>query len=325
MLLFSSDPDGEARGHQGPMDGPFDGNVLPLPDGLSPVSYIDAVSLSAGDVVAVAGSFVNGCDFPDPADISDEDFTQLCAFSDPAYTGEVAWQVWDDGVESLQIMMAGAEPDTDFEIRIDGNSLGNYRSDEGGMLWVAFSTDPQFDDELPLPETIRPVSSIDVVEILDATGATMVVGSFSEPCDVDYEYDAGATELCSTAEGYVNGTVVWMNMSTENTVVSQTIFIDLWDYEAGMTYTAEIDGIEVGTLQEMDWWGDALGLVIGDGGDVALPDGLDPVSAIDLIRILDGNGTEVSSGSFSDPCSDHEPGNDDGGNTIYNNSRSSSF
>jgi len=326
-LYFSSDPGNGYRGNGHGKDGNI-GSVLPLPAELSPVSAIDVVALFAGDAVVVQGSFSEGCDLPEPPELIDEDFTELCPAGEDGRQGETAWQIWDDGTESLQVVLYQADAGASYGIRIDGEEYGSFTADDGGMLWVAFSSTPLFDNEIPLPPELQPVSGTDVVEIYDAAGDLVASGSYSDPCGMDWEYENGYTNLCSTEDGIVTGGLGWMMATADSTPVSQMIFVDLWDADPDMSYTLEIDGIEVGQLLSYPWWEGSLGLMIGDGGDVELPNELDPVSGIDSARILDAAGNEVASGSFSNPCGDDEDfggGNGDGGNDKIMHHQQSNF
>jgi len=310
-LYFSTDSEGRHHNGYGPSGEGMDFEILPLPEDISPVSGIDQVAFLMGDVAVVQGSFVDGCDLPDPADIETEDVTTLCPATVDGYSGDVAWQTWSDGTESLQIVMWGQDLDSTYEILVDGFSLGNFEADDSGVIWAAFSTNPFFDDEQPLPVEVSPVSGIDVVEIRNAAGELLVAGSFTDPCEMEQVFNSDYTDLCSSVEDYVGGGIGWMTMEINDVQVSQTIFVDFWSIDSGVTYTVEIDGIVAGDLVENPWWEDALGLVIGDGGDVELPAGLDPVNGIDIVRILDENGDEVAAGSFANPCEENDDPGDD--------------
>jgi hypothetical protein len=98
-------------------------------------------------------------------------------------------------------------------------------------------------------------------------------------------------------------------MSLGGDIVEEGIDILVWEAEDGFTYSAEIDGIDVGELEGGPIGGfGTLFLSLGPGGPPVPPE-LSPVTGIDVIRILRDDGVVVMEGSFSDPCSDLGTGN----------------
>ncbi len=320
-LLFSTDPDGgwgPFAGH-GDGHGGMDGEVLPLPDEIRPVSSIDAVSFvdENGDAV-VAGSFVEGCDDipdpPDPPQIVDEGSTDLCPATADFVMGETQWLVWEDGTEDLMVAAYDVEPEAPYTILVDGIDLGTYAADEWGTLWVSFSSNPEFDDQVQLPSAVQPVSGIDVVQVVDQDGATVVAGSFVEPCSVEWEYDADSTGLCGV-DGYPVGDAWWGIETINGYTIDESLWVIFWQAADGATYTVEIDGVDLGEMTAMEAWdGYVYVLGLGEAGDGPVPDELSPVSGIDGVRILDESGVEVAAGSFSAPCGgDQDPGGNGNG------------
>ncbi len=311
-LYFSSNPDG--GGGQGDFPG-LGLDALPLPDEIRPVSSIDLVSLVSPDgAPIVAGSFVNPCDLPDPPLPVDEGYTDLCPVTTTMATGQVAWIEWDNGEEQLMVAVYLAEPAELYEIIIDGFDLGDYEANQDGFLWVDFSSDPAYDGQILLPDAVRPVSNIDVIEINNSQGTTIVAGSFSEPCGMEWEYESGYTGLCD-AVGQQSGHAWWWINRLNGQVLEEAFEVFFWQAVDQMTYSVEVDGLDVGEMVLGDWWDDVLVLGLGTRGQPPVPDELSPISGIDIVRILDENGLEVSAGSYLNPCSEDESG---GGGLINN-------
>jgi hypothetical protein len=307
-LWFSSDPDGGRGNHQG-MD------ALPLPDQIRPVSSIDLVSLvSADGTPVVAGSFVNGCDdVPEPPQPIDEDFTDLCPATDAMAAGNVGWLVWDDGTEQLMVSASPLEPSASYQIMVDGVDLGFFDANEGGSLWVDFSSNPVFEGQVQLPPEVQPVTSIDVVQIFDAQGTLIVAGSFSEPCSMEWNFESDGTGLCD-GEGSQGGDSWWWVSTLNGQVIEENLVVVFWETEEGMTYSVEVDGINLGEMTPFEIWDGYVSVLnLGTFGDAPIPDELSPISGIDNVQILDGDGQVVVSGSYSDPCSGNGSG-DGGGN-----------
>ncbi len=302
FLQFSSDPSGGGGPGQG-------GDFLPLPDEIQPVSSIDQVSLVSPDgAPIVAGSFIDGCgDIPDPPVPVDEGYTQLCPATANMAAGEVGWITWDDGTEQLMVAAFPLEPDASYQIIIDGFDLGLFDVDRDGSLWVDFSSDPIFAGQVPLPEDVQPVSNIDVVEIRDAQGTVIVAGSFSEPCSMEWDYEADATGLCNDADGHGGDSWWWMN-TINGHAVEEGLFVFFWEAEDATTYSVVIDGIDIGEMAPI-YGRDSLVLVLnlGNPGDEPIPDELSPISGIDIVQIFDGAGQLVVSGSYSESCSGDDP------------------
>ena len=308
QLWFSSDPTG-AHGNRPGMD------VLELPDEIRPVSSIDLVSLVSPDgAPIVAGSFVDGCDdIPEPPMPIDEDFTDLCPAIEGLAAGNVGWIMWEDGTEQLMVTAFPLEPNAAYQIIVDGFDLGFFEAFEDGSLWVDLSSNPTFDGQFQLPEGVQPVSNIDVVEIRDAQGATIVTGSFSEPCSMEWIFESDATGLCDGA-GLHGGDSLWWIGTLNGTVIEESLAVIFWAVEDGMTYSVEVDGFNVGEMIPLGRWdGLVFVLNLGDYGDAPIPDELRPISGIDVIQILDGNGQIVVSGSYENPCGGDNPAGDGDG------------
>ncbi|MEN8164525.1 MAG: hypothetical protein ABFS37_10385, partial [Acidobacteriota bacterium] len=303
FLHFSSDPSGGGGPGQG-------GDVLPLPAEIRPVSAIDQVSLVSPDgAPIVAGSFIDGCDdIPDPPLPVDESYTELCPATDGRASGEVGWFIWNDGTEQLMVTAFSLEPESSHQIIVDGFDLGFFDADEGGSLWVDFSSDPIFAGQVLLPEEVRPVSDIDVVEIRDAQGTLIVAGSFAEPCSMEWDFEGDATGLCNDAGGHGGDSLWWMS-TIDGHVIEENLFIIFWETEDAMTYFVNIDGVSIGEM--MPIFGDdnvVVGLTLGGPGDEPIPDELSPISGIDSVQVFDGAGRLVVSGSYSEPCTGDNPG-----------------
>ena len=306
-LFFSSNPNGGGN--------PSHGDPLLLPDEISPVWEIDQVSLVAPDgTVVLEGSFVNGCTGPEPPMPVDEGFTELCPATSEPVRGEVAWLVWDNGAENLMVAAHSLVPETPYSIVVDGHNLGSFDTSPDGGLWVDFASDPIYPDQVPLPSVVRPVSAIDAVEIRDAQGLTLAAGSFADPCSVEWEVQSDSTGLCAGDGSHAGDSSWWMEL-VNGEIVAQNISVVSWQADQGMTYSLEIDGIEVGDMIPLHWWGGLLHILnLGDYGDLPLPSDLSPVSGTDVVRVLDENGLEVATGSYSLPCIGQTP--DGGGGPV---------
>lgn len=302
-LLFSSDPDGVNFPRDNPGVPPGD-QALPLPDEIRPVSAIDAVSLvpPGGDAV-VAGSFSDPCEPPEPPDPPqpvDEGYASLCPTTQDAVSGDVYWVVWDSGVEGLMLSAWPVTPYETYEIVIDGFNLGAFEGDEGGFLWADFSSSPEYDGQLLLPEEVQPVTDIDIVEILDGDGAVVSRGSFSEPCSLQWDLETAETGLCDV-DGNNVGLSSWWISSVNGDVVEKAFEVVYFTGSDNVVYSVTIDGIDVGDM-EFGWWNNPLLMLsLGTPGNSPVPQELRPISGIDTVRIFDGDDV-VAEGSFLEPC-----------------------
>jgi hypothetical protein len=273
---------------------------LPLPEEVRPVSTIDQVALDRAGTVVGSGSFGDPCTPPPPPMPVESGSTLLCPLGAQPASGDVYWSVWDDGYEELYIsayfLVAGAE----YELVVNGFSLGGFAADDWGYLFASFASDPQWDGQLPLPAEIRPVSAIDAVELRDATGGAVAAGSFSSPCTDTVVISGSSTGLCG-GDGAVYGMGSWWTASLAGTTVAQGIDILLWPPDSSIVYRAVIDGVEVGELEPRPWEG-SLMLSLGTSAPRPVPPELEPVEGIDLVQVLTADGTVAYQGSFSEPC-----------------------
>jgi hypothetical protein len=302
---FASGPVGEVFLNFSTSAGAGSPDVLPLPEAIRPVSEIEVVRLLVAGVEVLGGSFIEPCEPPQPPGPIAGEATILCPSGGADAWGEAAWTQWDDGSEGLFVQAMGLGPNASYELLVDGVSLGTHLSGPEGELFLDFASDPLWGGQLPLPDEVRPVSEIDVIEVVGVEGLVLS-GSFSEPCDVPGPGgDGAATPLCD-GMGMEAGFVDWWTIEDGDTVVDQGIEIlvllppDPGTPPQSGVFTAEIDGVALGPLEGDPMGGLFLGLCGGCPQQV--PDALLPVSGIDVVRILDGDGADVVSGSFSDPC-----------------------
>jgi hypothetical protein len=289
-LDFSSNPQGEWQ--------------LQLPADVQPVSGVDAVALSVDGALILGGSFSQPCTPPPPPVPVQSGYTSLCAEVPGLMAGDVYWSVWDDGREELYVSTYSLSADTEYHLVVDGHDLGAFTADGWGGLFLAFSSAADSAaGQLPLPEEIRPLSGLDVVELRDGSGVTVVAGSFANPCINDVVYDGNATGLCG-GDNVVYGSADWWTVARDGTVWAEGVDIMLWPPDNGATYRAVVDGVAVGALLPMDPMMGAMHLSLGTGADAPIPAELEPVSGIDQFQILAADDTVVYQGSFSNPCSD---------------------
>jgi len=285
-LNFSSDPQGEWQ--------------LPLPEDVRPVAAIDLVSLLVGTTPLLEGSFSEPC-VPEPPPMPIEsNYTMLCPEGTTPASGDVYWAIWEDGYEELYFSAYFLTADAPYELVVDGFSLGTFTADSWGYIFVSFASDPLWDGVLPLPAEIRPVSGIDVVELQDAGDNVVAAGSFSEPCTESVTFSGNSTGLCGGDE-LMYGMGSWWTMSLRDTIVAEGIDIDLWPPNTTASYRVLIDGIEVGNLEQSPDTG-TLRLSLGTYAESPVPPELEPIEEIDVITILDEDGTVLYQGSFSEPC-----------------------
>jgi hypothetical protein len=273
---------------------------LPLPEEIRPVSAIDQVTLDVAGTVVGSGSFSDPCTPPPPPMPVESGGTLLCPQGAQPASGDVHWSLWDDGYEELYIsayfLVAGAE----YDLVVDGFSLGGFAADTSGYLFASFASTPQWDGQLPLPAAVRPVSAVDAVELRDAAGGAVAAGSFSDPCTEMPVFNGASTALCG-GDGVMYGMGSWWTASLAGATVAEGIDILLWPPDSSLSYHAVIDGVEVGELEPRPWEG-SLMLSLGTSSEHPVPPELEPVEGIDLVQVLTADGAIAYEGSFSEPC-----------------------
>jgi hypothetical protein len=92
-----------------------------------------------------------------------------------------AWFLPDLGDDDPQ------RPSGVFTAEIDGVSLGELEGDPVGGLFLSLCSGcPQ-----QVPPDLTPVSEIDVIRVVDDSGAEVMSGSFSDPCVPGWKSRAG--------------------------------------------------------------------------------------------------------------------------------------
>ncbi len=292
-VTFSSDPQGDD---------------LPLPGDVLPLSSVDRVSIEAGGGALLFGSASDPCDggWEPPVPV-ESDTTDLCPL-DPATgaAGMVGWERYEDGAEDLWIVAFGLVPGAAYEVTVDGVAIGPATADDGGMLELYLSSDPETMGGDPLPGALQPVSGVDVVEITSPEGV-ILAGSFSDPCgEWDWEPpvpDAeGSTPLCPSQNGLAWGFAAWETFSDPE---AEAFLVSAELLEPDAQYELRVDGQVVGTYLT-DGNGSLLLDFCSDPGalgcSMPLPAALSPVTAIDAVEIVASDGSTVLEGSFSEPC-----------------------
>ncbi len=273
---------------------------LPLPEEIRPVSGIDQVALDVAGTVVGSGSFSEPCTPPPPPMPVASGGTLLCPQGALPSSGDVYWSVWDDGYEELYISAYFLTAGADYELVVDGFSLGIVAADSSGSFFASFASTPQWEGQLPLPPEIRPVSGIDAVELRDAGGSVVAAGSFSSPCTDTVVVGGSSTGLCG-GDGVMYGMGSWWTASLAGATVAEGIDILLWPPDSSVSYHAVIDGVEIGELEPRPWEG-SLALSLGTSAPRPVPPELEPVEGIDLIQVLTADGAVAYEGSFSEPC-----------------------
>ncbi len=291
-LSFSSDP--------------YTGQ-LPLPEEIQPLVEMDQVVITVADVVVLSGSFMSPCEPPIPP-MPEMGYTSLCPLASQPIAGDVLWTVWPDGLEELTIMVyplfgIGTPPaaEATYSLVVDGHDLGTFTTDASGSLYLFFSSDPQWEGQLQLPEELRPVSDVDAVELRDSSATAILAGSFSDPCTIDITYETAFTGLC-TGDGTQLGVAGWWTSELFGIPLDEGIEIMAWPADPNATYSVEIDGVAVGTMWTQEWWPGTVILTLSNQAGVVIPPELLPLSSVDVVKVLDGTGATVMEGSFTSPC-----------------------
>ncbi len=290
------------------------GCSAPMPDAVGPVAAIDVVRLVGSDGSAVlSGSFSDPCDGtggwtpPTPVDM---DQTPLCAADGGDAMGVAGWTVFENpDAEAFGVFASGLEPGIAYRLVVNGTDAGSWTADSWGEVMIDLCTDP---DTLgcsePLPDALSPVSAIDTVALVGPAGEAVVAGSFSEPCDPSsgggggFDADADVTGLCDAAMGLETGQAGWTRTEGEDGSAEEQIGVVYIPFSGGGTYTVVIDGVTAGTMDASFGVGELV--LSSTGWPNPLPPELSPVDGIDVVQILDENGSVVAEGSFSNPCSD---------------------
>lgn len=94
---------------------------------------------------------------------------------DPNANGEVKLKVAENS-EEMEIRAEDLDPRAEYEIVIDGFSLGLFSADDDGEIRRRWGTDP---DEMPLPPQIRPLANIRRIEIRTESGTVVLFASLA--------------------------------------------------------------------------------------------------------------------------------------------------
>jgi len=274
---------------------------LPLPPEVLPLSDTQEVTVASEGTVLLSGTPGTICPCPGPIESG---WTSLCPPEGGNGWGDASWMVYDSGDEELLVGAYGVEPGTQVQLIVDGHEVGSYPVDEWGGLYLDFASNPAGDWQLPLPDQIRPVSGIDRVSLV-VGGATVLEGSFSEPCTPPpppMPVESGSTLLCPLGAQPTSGDVYWSVWDDGY----EELYVSAYFLAAGSAYELVIDGFSLGSFTADDWGYlfVSFASALQWDGQLPLPAEIRPVSGIDAVELRDAGGGAVAAGSFSSPCTD---------------------
>jgi hypothetical protein len=292
---------------------------IQLPDEVLPVSNVQLVEVRSGTETLLSGEPGGECDDIAPPHPVESAHTPLCPTAEVSILwGESHWTEWSDGREEFMVQAFALGSGTSVQLIVDGTDLGTFEVDSGGTLFLRFSSEASepgsghgHHHPLPLPDSIRPVSDIDLVDLV-VDGIAVLSGSFQDGCEPPeppLPVDDDATDLCPTdASAATWGEASWIVWDNG----SEQLIVYAGGFMPATPLTLTVDDVDLGTFDASTWgdlflvFGDAAGAPGHDGfpwGDqsLPLPDELRPVSGIDRVTVAIDD-VIVLDGSFAEDC-----------------------
>ena len=285
-------------------------NDLPLPAELDPVSNIRHVEIrNRDDLIVLQNDFGTGAG--GTGQFVEKKANLASTGVLPDANGEARVEVEPER-EELRVKADNLTPGAVYSIWVDGNNIGaataQSTSSKGGYLEVEFSSDGTGDQ--PLPQAVRPVTSIQHVELRDQTGQVVLQGDFQAgggnigggddnggEDDNGGGDDNGGDEIRKEVDMVPTG----VDPNAEGRVRARTrgtrddLDIDAKKLDPIAPYMIFVDGHFLGTFttdstgeMELDWSS-------VDAGDMPLPPEIRPVINIRRVEIRDQSGTVVLS------------------------------
>ncbi|MBI4482671.1 MAG: hypothetical protein HY652_07250 [Acidobacteria bacterium] len=96
---------------------------------------------------------------------------------EPKAEGKAQFEFKSANEQKFQVEVEDLTPAAVYKVLVDGKELGSFTTDHRGKAGVTFRTSPGPDDRA-LPNTLRPVTAIKTVQVVNGSGATVLQGSF---------------------------------------------------------------------------------------------------------------------------------------------------
>lgn len=199
--------------------------------------------------------------------------------------------------EDLKVAVSGLEPETLHDVVIDGFHAGSILTNAHGrgLLYLSTRDIPAAE---PLPEELRPVTELGLVQVLDAGGVAVLTGHFDDA----RRFGRGG------GEGVYTATAVLRDALDRPTGLSlaflreqrQDLHVAVWHLQPLAEYTIAVDGRDLGVVStDRGGAGRVMYSTEAVGDARPLPEEFMPVSSLLLVEIKDAGGTVVASGSFT--------------------------
>jgi hypothetical protein len=194
--------------------------------------------------------------------------------------------------QTFQVKVEKVAGSSSFTIVVDGNMIDTFTTTPGGTFEAIYETDPKGSHKL-LPEILKPVTNIKIVEILDKDGKSVLKGDFTAANgggggnDFEKEFKLNPTSA-DHAKGKAKA-----EQDTEGTTTSSKLEIEVENLNPSASYKVFANGTELGAFTT-----DAAGKAkvtfssAPQTGELPLPTGFD-VKTITLIEIKDSTGAVV--------------------------------
>lgn len=197
--------------------------------------------------------------------------------------------------EDFKVGVAKLTPSSRLEVRVDGVVAGTILTNRWGAGALLLSTRrlPHVD---PLPETLRPVTGLGLVHVLDSSGAELFVGHFRDA----RRWSPGegeryaATALLENPLGAVVGVALVASHGER-----QELALTAWQLAPAQPLTVRADGRQVGVVVSDERGSLRARFAAPVGGEaLPLPGELLPVSGWVTVELADAAGRVVAKGNL---------------------------
>jgi hypothetical protein len=225
------------------------GSSRPLPPNFTPVTNIKLVEIkdNAGQTI-LRGSFIStsvGCNREE----FESDGLLITTGTDPNAKGSFEMEIEKESSiikkQELKIEVENLAPSAIFKIFLNSSETASFTTKPDGKATVLFSSSPK-GNELLLPTALSPLTNINLIEVKDAAGMTILTAITSAPL-TELKFESRLTLPSTGIDPDARGSIE-IDVRKEGGALSQQLAVKVENLAPATIFKLLADGVEIATI-----------------------------------------------------------------------------